>query len=109
MIKPELLDVVELLVLLPDLGAQPGELGTIVEVYGNPDNPKAYEVEFANDFGETTALKALTIDQFIVVWKNETRAWVPLADRLIAMLEKLPEDRQEQVVNFTRSLYKSPA
>lgn len=77
MIKPELLDVVELLVELPDTNAQPGELGTIVEVYSDWENsqasPPAYEVEFANSQGETTAMMALTPDQFVVVWRNETR------------------------------------
>lgn len=113
MIKPELLDVVELLVELPDTNAQPGEFGTIVEVYSDWDNPlaspPAYEVEFANSQGETTAMMALTPDQFVVVWRNETRTWVPLPERITDMMEKLPEDKQEQVVDFTRALYKTPA
>lgn len=113
MIKPELLDVVELLVDLPDTNVQPGEMVTIVEVYGNRENPRAnpraYEIEFANSQGETTAMKALTPDQFVVVWKNETRTWVPLPERITDMMEKLPKDKQEQVVNFTRALYKTPA
>lgn len=113
MIKPELLDVVELLVELPDVDVQPGELGTIVEVYGDRENPQAspqaYEVEFANFKGETIAMKALTPDQFVVVWRNETRTWVPLSERITDMMEKLPKDKQEQVVNFTRSLYHTPA
>jgi hypothetical protein len=113
MIKPELLDVVELLVELPNLDVQPGELGTIVEVYGIRENPqaspRAYEVEFVNDKGETVAMKALTPNQFVVVWKNKTRTWIPGRDRLIDMMEKLSDDQQEQIVNFTRSLYKTPA
>lgn len=113
MIKPELLDVVELLVELPDVDVQPGELGTIAEVYSNRENPQAspqaYEVEFANSQGETIAMRALTPDQFVVVWRNETRTWVPLPERITDMMEKLPEDKQEQIVNFTRALYKTPA
>lgn len=104
MIKPELFDVVELLVDLPDLGINVGELGTIVEEYDD----RAYEVEFSNSEGETTALLALTTDKFIVVWKNETQDWVSLRDRIAAMLENLPEDRQKQVLNFTRSLHTTP-
>ncbi|MGP1387965.1 MAG: hypothetical protein ACTS2F_30800 [Thainema sp.] len=46
-----------------------------MEVYGNQENPQAspqaYEVEFANSQGETIVMKALTLDQFVVVWKNE--------------------------------------
>jgi len=104
MIKPELFDVVELLIDLPDLEIKAGELGTIVEEH----NDRAYEVEFANDEGETLALLTLTSEKFVVVWKSETHSWVSLADRVSAMLEVLPEERQKQVLNFTRSLYQSP-
>jgi hypothetical protein len=103
--KPELLDVVELLVDLPECNLQSGELGTIVEVY----DTCAYEVEFADAEGATLALQALEPKQFVVVWKNSTKAWVPLADRIAAWLQILPEDRQQQVLNFARSLHKTPA
>ncbi|MBD2427565.1 DUF4926 domain-containing protein [Phormidium sp. FACHB-1136] len=103
--KPELLDVVELLVDLPEAALQAGELGTIVETYGT----QAYEVEFADTEGATLALKALEPEQFVVVWKHSTQAWVPLADRIAALLQTLPEDRQQQVLNFARSLHKAPA
>ena len=68
MIKPELFDVIELLVDLPEVEINAGELGTIVEKYDD----RAYEVEFANDDGETLALLVLTPEKFIVVWKSET-------------------------------------
>lgn len=103
--KPELLDVVELLVDLPESAIQAGELGTIVETYDN----HAYEVEFADAEGATLALQALEPEQFVVVWKNSTQAWVPLADRIAALLQTLPEDRQQQVLNFARSLHQTPA
>lgn len=78
MITPELLDVVELLVKLPNFDVQPGELGTIVEIHdireNSQTNPHAYEVEFVNNQGETVAMKALTPDQFIVVWRAETKS-----------------------------------
>jgi hypothetical protein len=32
-----------------------------------------------------------------------------LADRITAMLQTIPEDGQQKVLNFTRSLYKTPA
>lgn len=54
-------------------------------------------------------MRALTPEKFVVVWKNETKSWVPLADQLVDMLQKLPEEQQEQVLNFARSLYKLPA
>jgi len=103
MIKPELFDVVELLIDLPDLEIKAGELGTIVEEH----NDHAYEVEFSNDKGETLAFLALIPEKFIVVWKNATHSWVPLSDRINAMLQLIPEDGQEKVLNFTRSLYQT--
>jgi hypothetical protein len=105
MIKPELFDAIELLVDLPEVSIKAGEIGTIVEKYDD----RAYEVEFANNDGETLALLALTADKFIVVWKNETQDWVSLGDRIAAMLQPLSEDSQKQVLNFTRSLYKISA
>ena len=105
MIKPELFDVIELLVDLPEEEVNAGELGTIVEKYDD----RAYEVEFANDEGETLALLALTPEKFSVVWKSETQDWVSLGDRIAAMLQPLSEDRQKQVLNFTLSLYKTSA
>ena len=105
MIQPELLDVVELLVDLPDVQLQAGDQGTIVEEYED----RAYEVEFSNSQGEALALLALEPEQFVVVWQNTTKTWVPLTDRITAVLQKLPEDRQQQVLNFARSLHKTPA
>jgi hypothetical protein len=105
MVQPGLLDVVELLVALPDVQLQAGGQGTIVEEYED----RAYEVEFSNSQGETLALLALKPEQFVVVWQNTTKTWVPLTDRITAVLQKLPEDRQQQVLNFARSLHKTPA
>ncbi|WP_035985940.1 DUF4926 domain-containing protein [Leptolyngbya sp. KIOST-1] len=104
MTQPELLDVVELLVDLPDAERQASDQGTIVETYDC-----AYEVEFANSHGETVALLALKLEQFAVVWQHATKAWTPLADRIVALLQELPEDRQQQVLNFARSLHRAPA
>lgn len=61
-----LLDVVELLEGIPEEGLSAGAKGTVVEVYKTPN--LAYEVEFCNDYGETTATLALTSDQIRVIW-----------------------------------------
>ncbi|MGF1568775.1 MAG: hypothetical protein ACFCVD_12015 [Nodosilinea sp.] len=37
--------------------------------------------------------------------KGATLAWVALADRMAALLQNLPVDRQQQVLNFARSRY----
>lgn len=105
MTKPQLLDVIELLADLPDAALQAGDLGTIIEEYDD----SAYEIEFADSDGETLALQALRPDQFVVVWQNSTKTWVSLTERISAMLQTLPEERQQQVLNFARSLHKTPA
>ncbi|MFO0047137.1 MAG: DUF4926 domain-containing protein [Pseudanabaena sp.] len=105
MIKPELYDVIELLTDLPQVDIKAGQLGTIVEKH----NENAYEVEFSNSKGETLAFLAVKTNQFIVVWKSKTHSWVSLADRINAMLQIIPEDGQEKVLNFTRTLYQTSA
>ncbi len=101
--QPELLDVIELLVDLPEATLQAGDQGTIVEIYSD----RAYEVEFANAEGETLALQVLEPEQFIVIWQSSTKTWVPLGNRIVALLQTLPEERQQQVLNFARSLQKT--
>jgi hypothetical protein len=79
MIQPELYDIVELLIDLPQVGLKSGQLGTILEKH----NETTYEVEFANVEGETLGFLALTSEQFIVVWKSETAQWVPVTERIL--------------------------
>jgi hypothetical protein len=44
-----------------------------------------------------------------VVWKSGTSQSVPVTERILAMMEILPEDKQGQVLDFTRSLYRVSA
>jgi hypothetical protein len=97
--KPELYDVVELLVDLPERNLQAGMQGTILEDYGT-----AYEVEFANSQGETIEHLALKPEQFIVVWQDSTKSWLPVSDQVSAIVNRLPDDRRQQVLEFARSL-----
>lgn len=53
----ELYDVVEPTVDLPGEGLKAGAVGTIIEVYRNPD--LAYEVEFSDGEGRTLPMLAL--------------------------------------------------
>ena len=69
MIKPELLDIVELLVNLPEQKQFVGDRGTIVECYDDDH----FEVKFVNDSGETTTLCTLSSQQFIIVWQIATK------------------------------------
>ena len=57
----KLFDVVRLVETLPEQGLQKGMVGTVVALFETPE--VAYEVEFANDQGETFCEVALTASQ----------------------------------------------
>ncbi len=107
--KPELLDVIELLVNLPE--HQPsiaslappviGSQGTIVECH----DLNHFEVEFSNENGETTALCVLTPEQFMVVWQAQTKQWLTTTDKITAIFGNLPENKREEILDFARFLY----
>jgi hypothetical protein len=101
MITPELFDTIELLVDIPERQLRTGMLGAIVEQYDNDH----FEVEFANDTGRTEQLCALSTDQFIVTWKHDTKSPVATADLLAQLASRLDEAKQQQVVEFARSLH----
>jgi Domain of unknown function (DUF4926) len=105
MMNAELFDVIELLADLPEHRLHAGMQGAIVECYDNDH----YEVEFTDHDGTTIALCALSPEQFIVVWQAKTKSWLPIADRLSALVDRLPEEHQQQVLNFARSLYPANA
>jgi hypothetical protein len=67
--KPELFDVVELLADLPEYNLNVGEQGAIVECFEDGK----YEVEFANQYRETTAICTLNPEQFTIVWQAKTK------------------------------------
>jgi hypothetical protein len=73
--KPELFDVVELLVDLPESNLSVEEQGAIVECFEDGK----YEVEFANQYGETTAICTLKPEQFTIVWQAKTKKKVGAA------------------------------
>jgi hypothetical protein len=60
------LDVVRLRGDRPEDGLRAGAEGTIVHVFTRPNT--AYEVEFADEDGQTVAMLPLTEDQFDLVW-----------------------------------------
>jgi hypothetical protein len=96
--SPELFDVVELLVNLPEAGLQLGAQGSIVEQY--PD--RSYEVEFTNGTGETIALVTLMAAQFVVVWRSGSKTSVPVVERFEALMATLPEEALQAVFDFAR-------
>ena len=101
MIEPELFDVIELLVDLPEENLRTGVRGAIVECYEDAK----YEVEFTNEEGETLALSTLSSEEFIVVWKAKTKRWLSVSEQIAAAINHLSEERQREVLDFARSLY----
>ncbi len=101
MIEPELFDVIELLVDLPEENLCAGVRGAIVECYENGK----YEVEFTNEEGETLALSTLSSKEFIVIWKAKTKRWLSASEQIAAAINHLSEERQREVLDFARSLY----
>jgi hypothetical protein len=100
MIKPSLFDVIELLQPLAKEGLPAGSQGTIVDQY----NDQTFEVEFSDDLGRTIALAALSREQFIVVWKAETEQALPPAEQIAQLVEILPPQAGQEVLNFARFL-----
>ncbi|MFQ6044015.1 MAG: DUF4926 domain-containing protein [Candidatus Poribacteria bacterium] len=98
---PNLFDVVELTVDIPGRGLRAGMQGTIVECHTDD----AYEVEFANEWGETVDFLALYSNQFIVVWRAKTQTWVPLAEQVAALVANLSEEAGSEVLDFARFLH----
>jgi hypothetical protein len=101
MIKPELFDIVELLVNLPEFQQSIGSQGCIVECH----DLNHFEVEFSNEAGETTALCVLLPQQFIVVWQAQTKQWLTTTDKITAIFDNLSENKREEVLDFARFLY----
>jgi hypothetical protein len=99
--KPELFDLIELLVNLPEIQQSIGTQGTIVECH----DLSHFEVEFSNEDGETTALCLLSPQQFIVVWQDRTKQWLSSTDKIAAIFDNLSEPKREEVLDFARSLY----
>ncbi len=98
--QPELFDIVELLVDLPEDNLNIGIQGTIVECYD--DN--TYEVEFTNSEGETLALCTLSPKQFITVWQAKTKSWLSISEQITAVVQTLDAQYQKEVFKFVLSL-----
>jgi len=98
--EPTVGDIVELLINMPEKDLFLGAQGAIVHCH----SPQAYEVEFINDDGETLALAPLLPEQFMIVWRAETRQWVPAAEQAAVLIASLPMEAGREVVDFARFL-----
>jgi hypothetical protein len=98
--NPELFDVIELLIDLPAHNLSAGDRGAICEEYDN-----SYEVEFTNLEGESIALIVLSIDSFVVVWRAASKTWVPISEKIQAIVSALPDENLAKIFDFARSVH----
>jgi len=96
----DLFDVVELLKDVPEESLRAGNRGAVVHCHLDG----AYEVEFTDQNGETLALCTLTPPQFFVVWRAKTKNWVPVPEQVTALVTRLPERAELEILNFARYL-----
>jgi ABC-type phosphate transport system substrate-binding protein len=101
MMNPEMFDIVELLINIPEHNLFTSAQGAIVECHNDHD----FEVEFSDQNGSTQALCTLSRPAFIVVWKSSTQKWLSPAEKITAILNQLHEDQQEEILNYARFVY----
>lgn len=97
---PQLFDLIELIIDIPERNLRSGMRGTIVHCHSET----AFEVEFTNEHGETLDEWSFTTNQFIVVWRNTTHTWVPLTEQAAALISHLPNEAAHEVLDFARFL-----
>lgn len=97
---PKIGDVIELTKNIPKRKLSSGVRGTIVHCH----NDGVYEIEFADENGETVDFFALDSKQFIVVWRIETRQWVPTAEQTADLIANLPDETAKEILDFARFL-----
>ncbi|MBF0379134.1 MAG: DUF4926 domain-containing protein [Desulfamplus sp.] len=93
-------DIIELTQDMPKKKLMSGSRGTIVHCH----NDDVYEIEFTDENGETLDFLALNSKQFIVVWRIETKQWVPIAEQVAELTAKLPDETTKQIFDFARFL-----
>ncbi len=47
----------------------------------------------------------LCLLKIVVVWSAKTKTWLPISERVAAILSNLDDRRQEEVLDFARFLY----
>jgi hypothetical protein len=50
-------------------------------------------------------LVVLSINSFIVVWRSTSKTWVPIAEKIQALVSALPEENLLKVFDFARSIH----
>ncbi len=89
-----------MLVTLPESNLDKGVRGAIVDCYDDGN----YEVKFSACSGETIALCTRSTEQFLVAWKSKERRWLSVSELLTVMVERLSDERQQQILELARSV-----
>ena len=66
--------------------------------------PRSKETRLPS-FPVSLVLAALPINQFVVVWRATTKTWVPVAEKIEALVASLPEETRLEVFDFARFIY----
>lgn len=96
LITPQLFDTVELIRPLNGAAFVVGAQAAIVEQYDD----HYFELEFVNDEGGTDGMIDASDRDFIVIWRHETGRPVTDAERVVQLIERLPEQKARSVVDF---------
>ncbi|SLM29877.1 conserved hypothetical protein [Desulfamplus magnetovallimortis] len=97
---PDIGDIIELITSIPEKNLNAGLCGTVVHSHSND----IYEIEFTNEKGETMDFLSLHKKYFMVVWKSETKQWIPIAEQTSSLVAGMPDDVARQVLDFARFL-----
>ena len=97
---PDIGDIIELIKDIPGKNLRAGMRGAVVHCHGND----TCEIEFTDDDGKTLDFLALHANNFIVVWRAETRKWVTIAEQASALIAGLPDNAAKEVLDFARFL-----
>lgn len=89
-------DLIELITDIPEKNLHSGMLGAIVHCH----NENYYEIEFSNEDGETLACLALESKQFMLAWRSETKQWLSAAERVVNLIQNLPEGTAEEILHY---------
>ncbi len=98
---PDIGDIIELIANIPEKNLYAGLSGTVVHSHGND----VYEIEFTNEKGETLDFLSLHKKYFMIVWRSETKQWIPIAEQTSSLLAGMPDDVAKQVLDFARFLF----
>ncbi len=98
--KPDLFDVVELREDLPEFDLKRGAQGTIVECYSDGE----YEVEFADEDGQTLALCALPLQKLTALSPSAAHQKKQIMRQLFSVVNELDEERAQKVLSFADTL-----